>query len=174
VAAADTIVASCVSEGESVGCVPTSPFPGDGTYQLLIASRDGDGNLSEGSTGPLAGARAVDATLIIDNAAPAASSFLTSAANDVTVNFTETMVSGRNFASDWRASTILDSGKTKALTVASAGASGSLRTITIGESGFTAADVDIVRYSFEGDPNERYQDAAGNYVANFGLTASTS
>jgi hypothetical protein len=174
VAAADTIVASCVSEGASVACAPTTPFPGDGTYELLVASRDGEGNLSEGSTGPLAGARAVDATLIIDNVAPSGRDFLATAANDVTVNLTETVVAGRDFASDWRASTILDNGKTKILTVASVGGSDSLRTITIGEAGFSAADVDGIRYSFSGDPNERYQDAAGNYVANFGLTASTS
>jgi hypothetical protein len=164
--AADSIVASCVAEGASVGCATSTPFPADDTYPLMIASRDGEGNLSQGLTGE----RAATATLVIDSVAPLEDSFIVEGPSDLRVNFTEALVSGRDFAEDWFAKTLVDTG-TRRVNVSAVGSSGSHRTVTIGDAVFTTADVDQLFYSFAGDPNARYQDAAGNYLGDFMLEA---
>ncbi len=171
----DTAIAECVSEGSVVSCQTDEAhaFVADGPYALLVASRDEQGNLSEGRAGALAGKHGVPVTLVIDNAAPVATGFVPAGVTDLSVSFDDPLAAGRDFAEDWIARELLDNGKFRGYDAAAVSGTDASRTVTIDSSGgYVQGAADDLLYTFQGTADLRYQDRAGNYLGNFILPAS--
>jgi hypothetical protein len=169
----DRVVAECISEvGDTVDCQADQVIGGDGTYDLLIASRDADDNLSEGREVSVAGKHGRPATLVIDNLAPTAESFA-AAGNDLTVAFSEDLAFGRDAGADWNPRDILPNGNREVFDVSGVTGTGVARVVTIEDTDYEAGEADELLYSLEATPNLRYQDRAGNYLLNFIIQAAT-
>lgn len=167
---ADNAIAACVSESDAVACQtdPEDAFLADGAYALVVASRDEQGNLSEGRTGALAGKNGVPVTLNIDNAAPTAADFSAAGVSDIAVSFSEVLGSGANAAADWFARRALPNDKFERFDVGAVSGTGDARTLTIDDTDYAPGVAEQVLYTFgRSDASQRYQDRAGNYLGNF-------
>ncbi|MEA2452320.1 MAG: hypothetical protein QOG04_1030 [Actinomycetota bacterium] len=162
----DQIVAQCIVEAaaaDSVSCPAAAPLGGDGSYSLLVASRDGQGNLSKGSDLALDGKSGRPAALIIDNVAPTPSGY-TATGTDLVVAFSEPLGFGRDAFVDWLPREILANGKRESFDVSSVSGTGASRTVAIDDTDYVVGDADELIYNLEGTTNEAYQDRAGNYL----------
>lgn len=168
----DTVLASCESAGTSVDCLG-SGLTSTGATTILVTALDPDGNLAEGkSDATLLGKHARPETLVLDQSAPTAASFVNDVATrSITVTFSEELANdGRNAAADWKAY-VLKGSRTVKLSTTSASGTDLTRTVTIDSTdpNWGATGADIIKYFYEGSVSKRYQDRAGNYLADFTL-----
>jgi hypothetical protein len=162
---ADTlIVPSCEADGATVSCAASSALA-SGEYDILVTALDAGGNYALGTTGPNAGKRALPAKLVVDNAAPSATGFAPVAATkDISVTFSEALGFGRNTAADWIARNRVSDEDITRYTTASVSGTDETRTVRISSATYTAGSANQLLYTYQGQPNNRYQDRAGNYL----------
>ena len=161
----DTIIANCLSEAAEVDCEALG-LGSDGDYDILVTSIDNTGNLSQGRTGTLAGKRGRPLSLTLDRVSPAGTDF-TAAATSVGVSFDEPLARGRNAAVDWFPF-VMEGTRKRIVKDTSVSGTGAARSITL-DSTENGVGLSGVSYIFDATPDLRYQDRAGNYLADFTL-----
>jgi hypothetical protein len=168
--ATDTDLARCLAGGASLDCDASRALVANTTTPILVTSLDAGGNLAQAQTGE----RAKLESLVVDQSAPTATSYLaTLAPRKVAVSFgtesDDALARGRDFAEDWFVYA-RNNGVLKRLVVGTVDGTDNTRNLNIpsSESKYTGT-ADSVKYSFNGLPSERYQDKAGNYLTDFTL-----
>ena len=164
----DTILAQCEALDATATCDSLGNLGTlDATLPILVASLDADGNLSQGRTGALTGKFGRPETLVYDRSAPTATTFATGTGRQIVVTLSELVPAGRDFAEDWF-TYVKVSGTPKRMVISSVNGTGALRNLNISANETRwAGGADIVTFSFNGTPDLRYQDRAGNYLGDF-------
>lgn len=135
---------------------PSRALAADGTYTIFVQAVDPNGNRSLGRDGtPSAG----QATLILDRTPPTIAGF-TSQSDGVLVTFSEIVVSGRDYATDWSVTAGPVSWTVGSVTAVDL----THRKLGIADQGWDGS-VSRVGYAFRGStPAQRYMDLAGNLM----------
>lgn len=160
---ADTLLGQATATGSTANVASSSLGTIDQTFQFYAVAIDTAGNI---------GAPKED-TLHLDFTVP---QVLSATATGGTVNmaFTEDLTFGGNMAADWFVSGTT-SGAAYNYGVGSVTGTGAARSAAIQDANFSTTDstLTVVHYDVQNETN-RYTDAAGNPLSNFGKTITVS
>jgi len=149
-----------VPTGNTVTIQSQSLGTANGPVTIFVRGIDGAGNA--GAIGAI--------TVVLDFVPPTVASF-SATGSSVTVTFSEPLRFGRNAFSDWVVYHRNSDGTFTGFQLGSVSGSGTTRTLTINDSGFTTGTtIDRIQYDFAGAVGQRYQDNAGNDLVNFTAT----